>query len=99
MTAEQRQARIHELLEHMGLWEQRKGQAQQTLGLIGMVPLLPVVVVPILSKEFLANLTVYVNQMKGIVLVLIAVGIFAVIDLGLIALAMKRFQRSKLILD
>jgi hypothetical protein len=37
--------------------------------------------------------------MEGIVLVLIIVGAFVLVDVLLTALAVKRFQRSKLILD
>lgn len=84
---------------HISLRSATIRQAQQTLGLIGIIPILPVAVVPMLPEEFLSNLASLVSQVEGLVLVLIAAGILVVIDLVLIALAVKRFQRSKLILD
>ncbi len=74
-------------------------QAQQTLGLVGMIPILPVVISSMLSKDALMNLIASIQQMNSLVLVLALAGIFLVIDLVLISLAMKRFQRAKLILD
>jgi ABC-2 type transport system permease protein len=84
---------------HISLRSGTVRQAQQTLGLIGMIPILPVVVLPMLPEDFLADLGTYVNRVDGIVLVLIVVGVFAFIDILLTVLAVKRFQRSKLILD
>lgn len=74
-------------------------QAQQTLGLIGLIPMLPIVLLDLLPEESAANLLVSMSQVNGRVVILIAVGILLVIDLGFIALAVKRFQRAKLILD
>lgn len=74
-------------------------QAQQSLGLVGMIPVLPLVIVPMLSKDALATLITSISQMNSLVLILILAGILLVIDLVLIAMAIKRFQRAKLILD
>lgn len=74
-------------------------QAQQVTGLISLVPILPIVLLDVLPDETIVNWTTGLSQVNGSMLVLVAVGILAVIDLALIALAMKQFQRAKLILD
>jgi hypothetical protein len=74
-------------------------QAQQVTGLIGLIPILPIILVDVLPDETVRNLMANMSQVNGRVMVLIAVGILTVIDLALIALAIKRFQREKLILD
>jgi ABC-2 type transport system permease protein len=84
---------------HISLRSATVRQAQQSLGLIAMIPILPVVFIPMLPEETLADLAAYVSQMEGIVLILISVGAFVLVDILLTALAVKRFQRSKLILD
>lgn len=74
-------------------------QAQQVTGLISLVPILPIVLLDVLPDETIVSWTTGLSQVNGSMLVLVAVGILAVIDLALIALAMKQFQRAKLILD
>jgi len=84
MPAAQRQARIRELLEHIGLWERRKDLIRDWSR--GM-------------NETVLTLMANMSQVNGGVVVLIAVGLLMVIDLSFIALAVKRFQRARLILD
>jgi ABC-2 type transport system permease protein len=74
-------------------------QAQQVTGLISLVPILPVALLDVLPDETIANWMTSLSQVNGSMVVFVAVGIFAVIDLALIALAMKQFQRARLILD
>jgi hypothetical protein len=74
-------------------------QAQQVTGLISLVPILPLVLLDVLPGEILKNLAANMSQVNGSVVVAIAAGILAVIDLAFIGLALKRFQRAKLILD
>ncbi len=74
-------------------------QAQQITGLISLIPILPVVLLDILPGEMIENWMIKLSQVNGSMVVLVAVGILAVIDLALIALAMKQFQRARLILD
>lgn len=53
----------------------------------------------ILPDDIMKKLAASLGQMNGSMVVLVTIGILAVIDLAFIALAMKRFQRVKLILD
>lgn len=74
-------------------------QAQQITGLISLVPILPIVLLDVLPREIVDNWMNNLSDLNGNIIVVIAVGILAVIDLAFIALAMKQFQRAKLILD
>jgi ABC-2 type transport system permease protein len=74
-------------------------QAQQVTGLIGLIPILPMVLLDVLPGETVMRFLTTMSQVNGIVVVLGAVGFFAAIDLALVALAVKRFQRARLILD
>lgn len=74
-------------------------QALQITGLISLVPLLPIVLLDVLPDEMIANWMTSMSQVDGSMVALVAVGILAVIDLAFIALAMKHFQRVRLILD
>jgi ABC-2 type transport system permease protein len=74
-------------------------QAQQITGLISLVPILPIVLLDVLPREIVDNWMNSLNDLNGIIIVVIAVGILAVIDLAFILLSMKQFQRARLILD
>ena len=74
-------------------------QAQQITSLIALVPILPLVLLDLLPDETVKNLVTNLGQVNGSVVVWVAVGILAIIDFVLIALALKRFQRAKLILE
>jgi ABC-2 type transport system permease protein len=74
-------------------------QAQQVTGLISLIPILPIVLLDVLPDEIIANLMASMSQVNGSMVVLVVVGILAVIDLAFIALAMKHFQRAKLIMN
>jgi ABC-2 type transport system permease protein len=74
-------------------------QAQQITGLMALVPVLPVVLLDILPDETVKNLVTSVEHVNINVLILVTIGLLAIFDIILIALAMKRFQRAKLILD
>lgn len=74
-------------------------QAQQITGLIALVPILPLILLDLLPDATVKNLMTNIGQVNGSGLVLVTIGILAVIDFILIALALKRFQRAKLILD
>jgi ABC-2 type transport system permease protein len=74
-------------------------QAQQITGLISLVPILPIVLLDILPNELIQNWMAGLSRMNGSLVVSIAVGILAVINLAFIALAMSQFRRAKLILD
>ncbi len=74
-------------------------QAQQVTGLISLVPILPMVLLDVLPDEVIANWTTRLSQVDGRLVALVAAGILAAIDLAFVALAMRRFQRAKLILD
>jgi ABC-2 type transport system permease protein len=74
-------------------------QAQQVTGLISLLPILPVVLLDVLPGAIIDNWMTSLSQVNVNMVVLAAVGILAVIDLALIALSMKQFQRAKLILD
>lgn len=74
-------------------------QAQQITGLIGLIPILPMVLLDLLPNETVTNILTGLGKMNVNVLVLIATGILIGIDLFVILLTIKRFQRSRLILD
>lgn len=74
-------------------------QAQQITGLISLIPILPILLLDVLPGETITRWMAKMSQVNGSMLVVVAVGALAVIDIGLIALAMNRFQRAKLILD
>jgi ABC-2 type transport system permease protein len=74
-------------------------QAQQATGLIGLIPIVPIVLLDILPDETILTLMANMRQLNGGVVVWIAVGLLLVIDLAAIVLAMKKFQRARLILD
>lgn len=74
-------------------------QAQQVTSLIALVPLLPLMLLGILPDDLVKKLAASLSQVNGSMVVLVAIGILAVVDFAFIALAMKRFQRAKLILD
>jgi ABC-2 type transport system permease protein len=74
-------------------------QAQQITGLIALIPILPLVLLDLLPDGTVNNLMTNIGQVDRSTAVLVSVGILAVINFILIALAMKRFQRAKLILD
>jgi len=74
-------------------------QAQQVMGLISLVPLLPLVLLDILPGEMIASWMTRLSQMNGSLVALAAVGILAAFDLVFIALALQQFQRARLILD
>jgi len=74
-------------------------QAQQVTGLIGLIPILPMVLVDLLPDETTMDLLERLSQVNTSIVILAVVGILAAIDLAFVALALKRFQRSKLILE
>ncbi len=74
-------------------------QAQQITGLISLVPIMPLVLLDLLPHETLKDLMTSVGQVSGSVLILGTAGIFTLIDFILIAIALKQFQRAKLILE
>lgn len=74
-------------------------QAQQVMGLISLVPLLPLVLLDILPGEMIASWMTRLSQVNGSLVALAAVGILAAFDLVFIALALQQFQRARLILD
>nr|RPI80650.1 MAG: ABC transporter permease [Chloroflexota bacterium] len=74
-------------------------QAQQTMGIVGLAPLIPLLLIPIVPQETQIQIANTLMQMD---LFMIVMGIFVlllVVDIVLILLAMARFQRAKLILD
>ncbi len=74
-------------------------QAQQITGLISLVPIMPLVLLDLLPHETLKDLMTSVGQVSGSVLILGTAGIFTLINFILIAIALKQFQRAKLILE
>lgn len=74
-------------------------QAQQVTGLISLIPILPIVLLDVVPDEIIANWMARLSQVNGSMVALAAVGVLALIDLAFIALAVKQFQRAKLILD
>ena len=79
-------------------------QAQQSLVLfslvIGFIPVIALVVASFLLPDAVnESLTSVLRAASSILLVLIAVFVFAIFDLILIVVTLKRFQRKRLILD
>jgi ABC-2 type transport system permease protein len=74
-------------------------QAQQITGLIGLIPILPMVLLDLLPGETVSNILDSLGKLNISLLTLIAIGILIGINLFIIFLALKRFQRSRLILD
>lgn len=74
-------------------------QSQQITGMISLIPILPMVVLDLLPDETTIGLVTRLNEMNGSTVVLILVGILLTLDLVIIAWTIRRFQRSKLILD
>jgi ABC-2 type transport system permease protein len=73
-------------------------QAEQTLGgaimVVLFVPLLAIKVMPAAIKARLAT-----GQVTAATLSIIAIGALVAVDVGMVALAMRRFQRARLIAD
>lgn len=74
-------------------------QAQQLTGMISLIPILPMVVLDFLPDETTIELVTRLSTMNGNMVVLILAGILLILNLAIIAWTIRRFQRSKLILD
>jgi ABC-2 type transport system permease protein len=74
-------------------------QAQQTMSVVGLLPLLLVLILPILPESVKAAVTHWLATSDPNVIGLVIIGFLLLVDIVLIALALLRFQRSKLILD
>jgi ABC-2 type transport system permease protein len=74
-------------------------QAQQTFNLIFLLMFIPIFVFPRLPQEIQAWALETVSRASASSLALSAAALLLVINLALIALAMRRFQRARLILD
>ncbi|HLF87814.1 MAG TPA: ABC transporter ATP-binding protein [Anaerolineales bacterium] len=98
----ERKARIQDLLTHLGLWERRKEQVVKwSRGMKQKLALLftPIFGIQVLPAEWQAQIvkTLFRADMNGI---LLAVGGgLTLLDLGLFAACLARFQRARLVLD
>jgi ABC-2 type transport system permease protein len=74
-------------------------QAQQTMSLVGFIPMLPIFILPMLGVDAINRIMSVASTVDANLLGLGLVLLLLVVDIALLALAMVRFQRSKLILD
>ena len=73
--------------------------AQQTLGVVALLPLLVVVIMPILPVAISEQLFSWVMTSNLMTLVISMMVMMLILDLILLAAALARFQRARLILD
>ncbi|MFN2235679.1 MAG: ABC transporter permease [Anaerolineales bacterium] len=74
-------------------------QAQQTFSLAFMLLFIPMMLIPVLPREWQGKLMMWVVNADFPAIIPAAMLILFILDILLIAIAMARFQRAKLILD
>jgi ABC-2 type transport system permease protein len=74
-------------------------QAQQTFSIVNLVIFIPIFLLPMLPDEWQVRITRFVTQANVTQIALVVIAILLIIDILLIAAAMRQFQRAKLILD
>jgi ABC-2 type transport system permease protein len=74
-------------------------QAQQTFSYVFMLPFLPMMLLPVLPQQWQGNLILRLADTDFSAMIPVVVGILVTLDIGLIAAALTRFQRARLILD
>lgn len=73
--------------------------AQQTLGVIALLPMMLILIIPMLPASLNTYMATWIMSQDPTRLVFPVMGIFLVLDLILLVAALRRFQRAKLILD
>jgi len=79
-------------------------QAQQTLGMLIMIPMFlfslgPMLIIRFLSKEWMDRLAQLIKNLNFNTIILIAIVILIIFNIILLLAAIARFKREKLILD
>ena len=73
--------------------------AQQTLGVVALLPLLLVVIVPMLPTSWTERIFALVMERNVTAIMIPVITAMLVLNLVLLAASMRRFQRARLILD
>jgi ABC-2 type transport system permease protein len=73
--------------------------AQQTLGIVALLPLLLVIIIPMLPSSFTGRAAAWVMEKDLMALIVPVMTSMLALDLLLLLAAFKRFRRSLLILD
>lgn len=74
-------------------------QAQQTMGLVTLIPVLPVLALNLISSANRQRLIDAVLSASALTVVLTSALVLAALDVALVLAALARFQRAKLVLD
>jgi ABC-2 type transport system permease protein len=74
-------------------------QAQQTFSIVFFLLFIPIFFIPMLPREWQAAMMQVALHLNVQALIITAVIVLVIVDLGLLLLAMARFQRARLILD
>lgn len=74
-------------------------QAQQTMGLMTLLPVLPVLALNVVAAATRRRLLDAVVNTSALTAVLICAAVLAALDVALVLAALARFQRAKLVLD
>ena len=74
-------------------------QAQQTFSIINLVLFIPLFIFPALPEETKMRIIRALSQVNPELLAVLLPGLLALIDIALVAAALARFRRSRLILD
>ncbi len=74
-------------------------QAQQTFSIINLVLFIPLFIFPALPEEVKIRLIQELSRVNGNLVAGMAPAALALVDIALVALALARFQRARLILD
>jgi ABC-2 type transport system permease protein len=74
-------------------------QAQQTFSIINLVLFIPLFVFPALPDEVKARIMQVLSQVNADMLAILVPAGLALVDIALVAAALVRFQRARLILD
>ncbi len=74
-------------------------QAQQTLSLAGLIPLVPLFLLPLLPSEVRLSLAEGLTQLNGALIFTSVLAFLLLMDASLLVAALARFRRNRLILD
>jgi hypothetical protein len=73
--------------------------AQQTLGVVALLPLLLVIIVPMLPASFTGHVVSLIMDRAVSAIMIPVVSVMLALNLVLLLAALRRFQRARLILD